>query len=185
MVSASEEGKVKTTHSMRSETSQRVLCMLGCRVAGVLHRPRRATGAGRRRAAGGRRSNQSTGRITGRPPGSTGRPPGSGEDHHLRVRCSIHLAYLLTLQGKPVIAGQLSSSPNLPGPRVHKCGLPCADPVSTSKVLHACMAIRSAWVTCTARIQNSAKDASPQADMKESPDKLSAERRAVGSPPAS
>ena len=98
---------------MCPETFRIVLCVLGCRVGGALHRPHRATGEGLRQAAGGRRSSKSIDQTMARHQGSTGRPLGSGEDHHLKVCGSRHLPYISTLQESMIIKGQLRGSPEL------------------------------------------------------------------------
>ena len=118
-VSASEAGRLKTIHLMCSETFRIVLCVPGCRVGGVLHRPHRATGEGRHQAAGGRRSSKNIDQTMARLQGSTGRPLGSGEDHHLKVCCSRHLPIMSTPQESDIITGQLRSSSELPWCETH------------------------------------------------------------------
>ena len=97
-MSGLENERFEMTHVMYPEISCNSALSAWCRVGGVLHRPHRATGEGLLRAAGGHRNSRNTDQITGRLQGSMGRPLGSGEDRHLRVRCSTHIAYLSTLQ---------------------------------------------------------------------------------------
>ena len=142
----------------------------------MLHRPHRATGEGRHRVAGGRRSSRSIDQTMARLQGSTGRPLGSGEDHHLRVRRR-NTRLCLTMQ--------------------RYCGsIVCDNPIKMVK--RVCMLEQlssSARLGCSGQIlrdlsgqlhrELGSGNFSCQADMKELPDKHSAERRAVGRAPAS